>query len=161
MIDHADHSNKSLVSPHSGTASTKRSPNPVDQYVGARIRMRRIMLGMSQEKLGDAIGLTFQQIQKYEKGINRIGASRLQEVGHVLNVPVEFFFEGAPALLGPGQQIRGFREPEPMDYVTEFLSNSDGIHLMRAFMDIKDVKVRKRIVDLIEVMSEKEGDISV
>ena len=161
MIDQTDRSNKSTLPHQIGTTSSKRTPNPVDQYVGARIRMRRIMLGMSQEKLGDAIGLTFQQIQKYEKGINRIGASRLQEVGQILNVPVEFFFEGAPRQPCDGKPVKGFREGEPMDYVTEFLSNSEGVHLMRAFMDIKDFKIRKRIVDLIQVMAEKNEDFSV
>jgi transcriptional regulator with XRE-family HTH domain len=75
----------------------KKSPNPIDKHVGSRVRMRRMMLAMSQEKLGDALGLTFQQVQKYEKGTNRIGASRLQAIANILQVPVSFFFEGAPA----------------------------------------------------------------
>ena len=137
----------------SETPPPKRVPNPIDQYVGARIRMRRIMLGMSQERLGDAIGLTFQQIQKYEKGTNRIGASRLQQVGNILNVPVEFFFEGAPPSQGSASALDGFEEDVGASYVTEFMSTNEGIHLMRAFMKIKDAKLRKRIVDLIEVMS--------
>ena len=78
--------------------STK-APNPVDRYVGSRVRMRRIMLGMSQEKLGDALGLTFQQIQKYEKGTNRVGASRIQQISEILQVPVSFLFEGGPERL--------------------------------------------------------------
>lgn len=134
-------------------AQSKRTPNPIDQYVGARIRMRRIILGMSQERLGDAIGLTFQQIQKYEKGINRIGASRLQQVGHVLNVPVEFFFEGAPSQIDGTRLDDGFGEGMTASYVTEFMSTNEGIHLMQAFMRIKDAKIRRRIVDLIEVMA--------
>ena len=81
----------------------KKAPNPTDKHVGARVRMRRMMLGMSQEKLGDALGLTFQQVQKYEKGANRIGASRLQQISHILQVPVAFFFEGAPN--APGQPV--------------------------------------------------------
>src|SRR4030081_864162 len=81
----------------------KKAPNPVDRHVGSRVRMRRMMLSMSQEKLGDALGLTFQQVQKYEKGTNRIGASRLQQISNILQVPVAFFFEGAPNLEGqPG-----------------------------------------------------------
>jgi transcriptional regulator with XRE-family HTH domain len=81
----------------------KKAPNPIDKHVGSRVRMRRMMLGMSQEKLGDALGLTFQQVQKYEKGTNRIGASRLQQISNILQVPVAFFFEGAPHLPGtPG-----------------------------------------------------------
>jgi transcriptional regulator with XRE-family HTH domain len=75
--------------------STK-APNPVDKYVGSRVRMRRIMLGMSQEKLGEALGLTFQQVQKYEKGTNRVGASRLQQISEILQVPVSFLFDGGP-----------------------------------------------------------------
>src|ERR1700678_1752014 len=83
----------------------KKAPNPIDKHVGSRVRMRRMMLGMSQEKLGDALGLTFQQVQKYEKGTNRIGASRLQQISHILQVPVAFFFEGAPHLAGtPGPE---------------------------------------------------------
>jgi transcriptional regulator with XRE-family HTH domain len=76
---------------------TPKSPNPIDKYVGSRVRMRRIMLSMSQEKLGEALGLTFQQVQKYEKGTNRIGASRLQQISDILQVPVSFLFEGGPA----------------------------------------------------------------
>jgi len=74
----------------------KKAPNPIDKHVGSRVRMRRMMLSMSQEKLGDALGLTFQQVQKYEKGTNRVGASRLQQIAQILQVPVSFFFEGAP-----------------------------------------------------------------
>ena len=90
----------------------KKAPNPTDKHVGSRVRMRRMMLGMSQEKLGDALGLTFQQVQKYEKGTNRIGASRLQQISHILQVPVAFFFEGAPNV--PGQADgAGARLPRP------------------------------------------------
>ena len=84
----------------------KKAPNPTDKHVGSRVRMRRMMLGMSQEKLGDALGLTFQQVQKYEKGTNRIGASRLQQISHILQVPVSFFFEGAPSALRPSGATR-------------------------------------------------------
>jgi len=86
----------------------KKTPNPTDRHVGARVRMRRMMLGMSQEKLGDALDLTFQQVQKYEKGANRIGASRLQQISNILQVPVSFFFEGAPN--APGHSSSGFGE---------------------------------------------------
>jgi transcriptional regulator with XRE-family HTH domain len=126
----------------------KKVPNPTDKHVGSRVRMRRMMLSMSQEKLGDALGLTFQQVQKYEKGTNRIGASRLQQIAHILQVPVEFFFEGAP-----GAQISGRGEsgdaPSPA-YVSDFLATSDGLALTRAFMRIDDAKLRRRIVDLVE-----------
>src|SRR5579862_8483487 len=111
----------------------KKSPNPIDKHVGARVRMRRMMLNMSQEKLGDALGLTFQQVQKYEKGTNRIGASRLQAICNILQVPVSFFFEGAPHL--PGHSGMG-EAPSPA-YVSDFLATSDGLTLTKSFMKIK------------------------
>jgi transcriptional regulator with XRE-family HTH domain len=126
----------------------KKAPNPTDKHVGARVRMRRMMLAMSQEKLGDALGLTFQQVQKYEKGANRIGASRLQQIAHILQVPVSFFFEGAP--LAPGQTQDGFGDSPSPAYVSDFLATSDGLALTKAFMGIKDAKLRRRIVDLVE-----------
>ena len=127
----------------------KKSPNPTDRYVGSRVRMRRMMLGMSQEKLGDALGLTFQQVQKYEKGTNRIGASRLQHIAHIFQAPVSFFFEGAPAVPGHHAPPGMAESPSPV-YVSEFLATSDGLALTKAFMRIKDAKVRRRIVDLVE-----------
>ena len=95
----------------------KKAPNPIDKHVGSRVRMRRMMLSMSQEKLGDALGLTFQQVQKYEKGTNRIGASRLQQISLILQVPVSFFFEGAPA---PPGRPQGMGEAPSPEYATEF-----------------------------------------
>ena len=127
---------------------TKKTPNPIDKHVGSRVRMRRMMVGMSQEKLGDALGLTFQQVQKYEKGTNRIGASRLQQISHILQVPVAFFFEGSPPASGDGEQnLDGAPSPA---YVSDFLATSDGLALTKSFMRIKDVKLRRRIVDLVE-----------
>lgn len=126
----------------------KKAPNPTDKHVGSRVRMRRMMLGMSQEKLGDALGLTFQQVQKYEKGANRIGASRLQQIAHILQVPVSFFFEGAPNV--PGHLPDGLAEAPSPEYVSDFLATSDGLALTKAFMRIKDAKLRRRIVDLVE-----------
>ena len=128
----------------------KKAPNPTDKHVGARVRMRRMMLSMSQEKLGDALGLTFQQVQKYEKGANRIGASRLQQIAHILQVPVAFFFEGGPTV--SGQQTDGMSEAPSPAYVADFLATSDGLALTKAFMRIKDPKLRRRIVDLVEQM---------
>lgn len=124
-----------------------KAPNPIDIYVGSRVRMRRMMLGMSQEKLGDALSLTFQQVQKYEKGTNRIGASRLQQIAHILQVPVSFFFEGAPH--APGHS-GGRTEAALPAYVVNFLSTSDGLSLTKAFMRIKSSKLRRRIVELVE-----------
>jgi transcriptional regulator with XRE-family HTH domain len=132
----------------------KKAPNPIDKHVGSRVRMRRMMLGMSQEKLGDALGLTFQQVQKYEKGTNRIGASRLQQISHTLQVPVAFFFEGAPNL--PGRPLETDTAPSPA-YVSDFLATSDGLALTKAFMRIKDGKLRRRIVDLVEGIAGEES----
>ncbi len=126
----------------------KKAPNPIDKHVGSRVRMRRMMLSMSQEKLGDALGLTFQQVQKYEKGTNRIGASRLQQIAHILQVPVSFFFEGAPHV--PGTPGVGMSEAPSPAYVSDFLATSDGLSLTKAFMRIKNSKLRRRIVDLVE-----------
>jgi transcriptional regulator with XRE-family HTH domain len=133
----------------------KKAPNPTDKHVGSRVRMRRMMLGMSQEKLGDALGLTFQQVQKYEKGTNRIGASRLQQISHILQVPVEFFFEGAPSV-GPGFRVDGLAEAPSPAYVSDFLATSDGLALTKAFMRIGDSKLRRRIVDLVEQIATSE-----
>jgi len=133
----------------------KKAPNPIDKHVGSRVRMRRMMLSMSQEKLGDALGLTFQQVQKYEKGTNRIGASRLQQISNILQVPVAFFFEGAPEL-GPARGHGGKDAPSPT-YVADFLATSDGLALTKAFMRINDPKLRRRIVDLVEQIAGEDG----
>jgi len=127
----------------------KKAPNPIDKHVGSRVRMRRMMLGMSQEKLGDALGLTFQQVQKYEKGTNRIGASRLQQISHILQMPVSFFFDGAPTVT-TGTRPEGLGEAPSPAYVSDFLATSDGLALTKAFMRIDDSKLRRRIVDLVE-----------
>jgi transcriptional regulator with XRE-family HTH domain len=135
----------------------KKAPNPIDKHVGSRVRMRRMMLGMSQEKLGDALGLTFQQVQKYEKGTNRIGASRLQQISHILQVPVAFFFEGAPHVAGT-HGTAGVEEAPSPAYVSDFLATSDGLSLTKAFMRITDAKLRRRIVDLVEQIAGEEPD---
>jgi len=129
---------------------TKKAPNPIDKHVGSRVRMRRMMIGMSQEKLGEKLGITFQQIQKYEKGTNRVGASRLQQIATSLSVPPSFLFEGAP--VPDATNGAGFSEPSSPAYVSDFLATSDGLALTKAFMKIKDAKVRRRIVDLVESM---------
>jgi transcriptional regulator with XRE-family HTH domain len=133
----------------------KKAPNPIDKHVGSRVRMRRMMLSMSQEKLGDALGLTFQQVQKYEKGTNRIGASRLQQIAQILQVPVSFFFDGAPHLPGLVRQEGMGEAPSPA-YVSDFLATSDGLALTKAFMRITDSKLRRRIVDLVEQIATSE-----
>lgn len=116
--------------------------------------MRRMLLGMSQEKLGDALGLTFQQVQKYEKGTNRIGASRLQQISRTLNVTPAFFFDGMP--LSETMSASGFAEDTSSNFVVDFLSTAEGLHLNRAFARIRDPKVRKRIVDLVHALAEED-----
>jgi transcriptional regulator with XRE-family HTH domain len=133
----------------------KKAPNPIDKHVGSRVRMRRMMLSMSQEKLGGALGLTFQQVQKYEKGTNRIGASRLQQISHILQVPVSFFFEGAPTVHPQQALTDGAIAPSPT-YVSDFLATSDGLALTKAFMRIKEQRLRRRIVDLVEEIAERD-----
>ena len=131
----------------------KKKPNPVDIHVGARVRLRRTMLGMSQERLGDSLGITFQQIQKYEKGANRIGASRLQKICEVMGVPVSFFFEDMP--VGDGTAgAPGLREPEARSYVADLPSTAEGAQLARAFARIADPKVRRRLLDLVRALGE-------
>jgi transcriptional regulator with XRE-family HTH domain len=123
-----------------------KTSNPTDQYVGSRVRMRRLMVGKSQEALGDAVGITFQQIQKYEKGTNRISASRLQQFAQIMQVPVAFFFEGAP--LARGSKSAGTPAPMP-DYVSAFVASTDGLALTAAYTKIKDARLRQLIVDLV------------
>ena len=125
----------------------KKSPSPIDKHVGSRVRMQRTMLEMSQEKLGDALGLTFQQVQKYEKGANRVSASRLQHISHILRVPIPFFFDGSPPV--PGSRSRMDAAPS-LNFVTDFLATADGLALPKAFMRIKDAKLRRCIVNLVE-----------
>lgn len=133
---------------------SKKAPNPIDVHVGSRVRLRRMMLGMSQEKLGEHLGITFQQIQKYEKGTNRVGASRLQHIATILKVPISFFFEDAP---GTPDERPGFAEAQPTSYVVDFLSSSEGLALNRAFVRIEDSRVRRRIVDLVRAVAGEES----
>lgn len=138
--------------------ANKKQPNPIDIHVGSRVRLRRMMLGMSQEKLGESLGITFQQIQKYEKGTNRIGASRLQHIATVLSVPVSFFFEDAP---GTPAEADGFAESRPAHYIVDFLSSSEGIQLNKAFVRIKDARLRRRIIDLVKAAAgDEDGEIA-
>lgn len=143
----------------------KKVPNPIDRHVGSRVRMRRVILGMSQEKLGEALGLTFQQVQKYEKGANRIGASRLQQISRTLDVPPAFFFEGAPSFedeAASAPSTSGVAEEGGSAYVADFLSTAEGLHLNLAFARIQDPKVRKRIVDLVTALAgEETGEASL
>jgi len=131
-----------------------RRPNPMDIHVGTRVRLRRILLGMSQEKLGERLGLTFQQIQKYEKGVNRIGASRLFDMSRVLGVPVQFFYDEAPLpVTVTDSHPAGFSERPNDSYLAEFLNSREGIELNRAFVRIADPKLRRSIIELVRAMA--------
>ena len=131
----------------------KKQANPIDAQVGNRVRIRRMLIGMSQEKLGDMLGLTFQQVQKYEKGVNRIGAGRLYEISRILGVPIDFFYDGMAA----AQDAGGFAESKGAPPVMEFVSSGEGLQLSLAFMKIKDPKVRKRMLDLVKSLAEEEA----
>lgn len=136
-----------------------RKPNPVDIHVGGRVRFRRMLLGMSQEKLGERLGLTFQQVQKYEKGINRIGASRLYDLSQVLGVPVQFFYDEAPAQYEQGMTSRevaaGFSDAGAVgeSYITEFLNTREGLELNKAFVRIGEARTRRAIVELVRSLA--------
>ncbi len=128
-------------------STSRRLPHAIDRHVGDRIRMRRMTQGMSQKSLGDALGLTFQQVQKYEKGTNRIGASRLQHIASIQQVPISFFFEGAPG------SSYALDDAQSSAYVSDFLATSDGLALTKAYMRIKDAKLRRSIVGLVKQIS--------
>jgi transcriptional regulator with XRE-family HTH domain len=137
-------------------ADTKKKPNPIDIHVGSRVRLRRTMLGFSQEKLGESLGITFQQIQKYEKGANRIGASRLQNISTILKTPISFFFDDAPD--SSGGRVKGMGEANSTNYVVDFLSSSEGLQLNRAFVKISDANVRRKVVDLVKALAAEEKE---
>lgn len=128
-----------------------KKPNPIDVEVGRRIRMRRTLLVLSQTTLADALGITFQQVQKYEKGTNRVGASRLQAIAEFLQAPVSFFFEGQEAIGADAENMHG-RE------ITDFISTAEGLSLNRSFVRIQDPDVRRKIVGLVKVLASAEAD---
>lgn len=120
----------------------QKSPNPIDKHIGSRVRARRIMLGMSQEKLADALGLTFQQVQKYEKGVNRVGASRLLQIAGILDVNIDFFFEGIPGLRSGGLSGDSI--------MAEFLTSPESDRLVRSFVGLKDDDARRKVADFVD-----------
>lgn len=133
----------------------KKSPHPIDVHVGSRLRLRRLLVGMSQDKLGEALGLTFQQIQKYEKGMNRIGASRLFEISKILTVPVQFFYdgyEGAGDMIGLAED--GPKKDDDEINVMDILSTPEGLQLCQSFIKIQDPKVRKQVINLVKTLSD-------
>lgn len=129
-----------------------KKANPIDAQVGNRVRIRRMLIGMSQERLGDTLGLTFQQIQKYEKGVNRIGAGRLFEIARILGVPIDYFYDGVAAT---HEELAEQTPP-----VMEFVSSGEGLQLSLAFMKIRDSKVRKRVLDLVKSLAEEDEAVS-
>lgn len=132
----------------------KRNPreaNQIDAHVGSRVRLRRQLMKMSQEKLGDELGVTFQQVQKYERGANRIGASRLYSLANVLDVPINFFFEGLT-----GVAAGGVAETEQSPIVYDFIQSSDGVALAEAFSRIKTPKVRRRVLELVRSLADED-----
>ena len=130
-------------------------PHPIDVHVGARVRLRRLMLGMSQDKLGEALGLTFQQVQKYEKGINRIGASRIFRLSEILAVPIQFFYDDFD---GAASEAPGMAESDPGDAFMELLSSQEGVQLCRYFSEIRDPKVKKKVLELVRSIAENEQE---
>jgi len=138
--------------------------SPVDIHVGSRIRLRRTLLGMSQERLGEALGLTFQQVQKYERGVNRVGASRLFDLSRVLDVPISFFYDDLPEPLAgayggqPSRPIAGFAEAqEGFGAADDTMSRRETLELVRAYYRITDPSVRKRVFELMKSMGPTEG----
>ncbi|NOX96216.1 MAG: helix-turn-helix transcriptional regulator [Alphaproteobacteria bacterium] len=129
----------------------REGPHPIDRHVGARVKLRRMILGMSQDALGKALGLTFQQIQKYEKGINRIGASRLFELSGLLDVPIQFFYDDYGDATS---RATGFAEPDAAETFMELVNSPEGVQLCRYFAEIKDPKVKRRVLDLVKTISE-------
>ncbi|MEM7057857.1 MAG: helix-turn-helix transcriptional regulator [Pseudomonadota bacterium] len=129
-----------------------KAADDIDAHVGSRVRLRRMTLNISQEQLGESLGLTFQQVQKYEKGQNRIGAGRLYKIAQILSVPVEFFYEGLPVAgsLNP-EDSASVRSAE----IQRFLASPDGHALSRAFLKIPDSATRRRIVDLVNTIAQE------
>lgn len=134
-------------------ASHHAGPHPIDVHVGSRVKLRRMILGLSQEALGKSLGLTFQQIQKYEKGVNRIGASRMFEMAQLLEVPVQFFYED----VGGGRPADGFAESSAGEAVMDLVNSPEGVQLCRYFSAIKDPEVKKRVLDLVKSIAENES----
>lgn len=140
-----------------GEEKGSRRPNPIDVHVGSRVRLQRMLLGVSQERLGERLGLTFQQIQKYEKGVNRIGASRLFDLAQVLGVPIQFFYDDAPVGHAQAQATPGMAERQADGYIFDFLNTREGLELNRAFARISDPKSRRAILDLVRKLAGDEG----
>lgn len=145
-----------------GASERESRPSPIDVHVGTRIRLRRTLLGMSQERLGEALGLTFQQVQKYERGVNRVGASRLFDLSRVLDVPISFFFDDMPDTLAANynvqpqqRRVAGFAEGQD-GFGDDSLNRRETLELVRAYYRITDPSLRKRVFELIKSMGPQE-----
>ena len=139
-------------------ATLKFAPNPVDVHVGSRVRLRRTLLGMSQEKLGQAVSLTFQQIQKYERGANRVGASRLYQLSRILDVPVSYFFEEMPESAAKPERTGRLVAAEPEEYKTDTLTRRETLELVRAYYKIESPRLRKRLFELTKSIARLGAD---
>lgn len=140
-----------------GTMAPRKQPNPIDIHVGSRLKLRRTMMGMTQEKLGEQLGVTFQQVQKYEKGTNRIGASRLQEISEILGAPVSFFFEEASPMNVPRADemaFAGVAEDASASFEVPYGNASEAHALAKAFSRISDARIRRRVIDLVETLAD-------
>lgn len=147
-----------MAKPQKAAKRTRREaktdgPHPIDVHVGARVKLRRMIMGMSQDLLGKSLGLTFQQIQKYEKGANRIGASRLFELSKLLDVPISYFYDD----YNGADVVTGFAEGDSADALMQLVNSPDGVELCRHFAEITDPKVRKRVLDLVKTIADTEG----
>jgi transcriptional regulator with XRE-family HTH domain len=131
--------------------ANKKQPNPIDIHVGSRMRLRRLMLGLSLEKLAESLGVTFQQVMKYEKGENRIGASRLQHVARALNIPISFFFEDAPGAVG--SDVEDQTRQSATSHAAEIMSDPESAALVRAFIKIKNSDWRRKVIDLVRSLA--------
>jgi transcriptional regulator with XRE-family HTH domain len=149
-----------LAGDFSDRGEKESHPNPIDVHVGTRIRLRRTLMGMSQERLGEALGLTFQQVQKYERGVNRVGASRLYDLSRVLDVPISFFYDDMPESLGglraAPRAAAGFGDAQEA-FGDDTLSRRETLELVRAYYRIADPGVRKRMFDLIKSLATDPG----
>lgn len=146
-----------LSSKVQGSPPKSRGPHPIDVHVGARVKLRRMILGMSQEALGKSLGLTFQQIQKYEKGANRIGASRVFELSKLLDVPIQYFYDDYGDTIGG--PAKGLAEGEADDGFMTLVNSPEGVELCRYFAAITDPQVKKRVLDLVKTIADTEGAV--
>ena len=135
----------------------KKQGSQIDVHVGGRVRLRRMLVGMSQEKLGDLLGLTFQQVQKYEKGANRIGAGRLYQIARILDVPVQFFFDDMPQSAAPAKSSE-VRHPDLAPLVMDYVTSVEGLQLNRHFFRIRDMRVRRRFLDLVKALAGEDAE---